>query len=127
MTSIHAYSKVMMKIISFVIINCYSAKEWIERRKRKQLVKKELNRMKPSFQLFKSNGEFWLEKWKQFKVDYNVTSATIQVFKASGKEFIFCAKQKQYKNKTTEWLSSYVKEFFWIFSKQKKEFVKPAG
>jgi hypothetical protein len=31
----YAYPKVTMKTISSVLISCYSAKEWIERRKRK--------------------------------------------------------------------------------------------
>jgi hypothetical protein len=48
----------MMKTISSVLISCYSAKEWIERRKRKQLVRRELNRLKSTLQLFKTNGEF---------------------------------------------------------------------
>jgi hypothetical protein len=46
-----------MKTISSVLISCYSTKEWIERHRRKQLVRRELNRMK-------ENGEFWSEKWK---------------------------------------------------------------
>jgi hypothetical protein len=58
----YAYPKVTMKTISSILINCYSAKEWIERRKRKQLVRRELNRMNPRLQLFKANGEFWPEK-----------------------------------------------------------------
>jgi hypothetical protein len=51
-----------MKTISSVFISCYSAKDWIERQKRKQLVRRELNRLKSTLQLFKTNGEFWLDK-----------------------------------------------------------------
>ena len=74
----YAYSKMMMKTILFVLISCYSIQEWIEHWKRKQLVKKELTKMKPRLQFFKSNGEFWSNKWQKFKEDYNVTSATMQ-------------------------------------------------
>jgi hypothetical protein len=69
-----------MKTISSVLISCYSAKEWIERRKRKQLVRREFNQMNPRLQLFKPNGEFWPEKWKLFKKNYNITSTTMSVF-----------------------------------------------
>jgi hypothetical protein len=47
-----------MKTISFVFFSCYSLKDWIEQRKKKQLVRRELNRMKPRLQLFGSNGNF---------------------------------------------------------------------
>jgi hypothetical protein len=49
----YAYPKVTMKTISSVLIRCYNTKEWIERCKKKQLVRKELNKMKPTLQLFK--------------------------------------------------------------------------
>jgi hypothetical protein len=54
----YAYPKVTMKTISFVLFSCYSVKDWIEQRKKKQLVRRELNRMKPRLQLFGSNGNF---------------------------------------------------------------------
>jgi hypothetical protein len=47
-----------MKTISFVLISCFSTKEWIERSKKKQLVKRELNKLKPRLQLFGANKEF---------------------------------------------------------------------
>ena len=45
------YPKVMIKAISFVLESCYSTKEWVERRKRKQLVKAgaEQHRPNPGF------------------------------------------------------------------------------
>jgi hypothetical protein len=43
----YAYSKVMMKMISAVLIGCYSVKDWMEQRKRKQLVRRELHNLKP--------------------------------------------------------------------------------
>ena len=38
----YVYPKVTIKMISLVLIGCYSAKDWIERRKKKQLVRREL-------------------------------------------------------------------------------------
>jgi hypothetical protein len=77
-----------MKTISSVLISCYSAKEWIERRKRKQLVRRELYKMKPRLQLFGANVEFICTSWKAFKTKYNITSATMQVLlEAPGEEF----------------------------------------
>jgi hypothetical protein len=89
----YAYPKVTMKTISSVFIGCYSAKDWIERRKRKQLVKRELHNQKPRFQLFSANGEFSRSHWWAFKQNYNVTSTTMQVLlKAPGEEFFSSAK-----------------------------------
>jgi hypothetical protein len=36
---LYAYPKVTMKTISSIVISCYSPKKWIERCKKKQLVK----------------------------------------------------------------------------------------
>jgi hypothetical protein len=77
---LYSYPKVTMKTISSMLISYYSAKEWIERRKRKQLVRRELNKLKPTLGLFKANGEFNTEKWKAFKRNYNITSATCKFF-----------------------------------------------
>jgi CRISPR/Cas system CSM-associated protein Csm2 small subunit len=74
---VYAYPKVTMKTISSVLIGCYNAKDWIERWKRKQLVRKELHNLKPRLQLFSANGEFSQMNWKTFKRNYNVTSATM--------------------------------------------------
>jgi hypothetical protein len=76
---VYAYPKVTMKTISFVLIGCYSVKDWITRRKRKQLVRKELHNLKPRLQLFNANGKFSCTNWWTFKQNYNVTSATMQV------------------------------------------------
>lgn len=55
---IYAYPKVTIKTIFLVLISCYNTKEWIEWRKRKYFVRKELNKMKPRFYLYKTKGEF---------------------------------------------------------------------
>jgi hypothetical protein len=106
------------------LISYYKEEEWIERRKRKQLVRKELDKIKPTLQLFDENGEFLSKKWKKLKKDYNVKSAMMQIFlEALGEEFS-STKQTQNKNRTIEQLSPYAKEFLRIFLKQKKPFIK---
>jgi hypothetical protein len=125
---VYAYPKVTMKTISSVLIGCYSAKDWIERWKRKQLVRRELQNLKPRLHLFNQNGEFSRSNWKAFKRSYNVTSATMQVLlEAPGEELFSGAKQTRNKNQKIEELSPYAKQFFKVFLKQKKEFQKPAG
>jgi hypothetical protein len=125
---VYAYPKVTIKTISSVLIGCYSAKDWIEQRKRKQLVRKELHNLKPRLQLFSTNGEFSRTNWKTFQRNYNVTSATMQVLlEALGVEFFSGAKQTRNKNRAIKELSPYAKQFFKVFLKQKKDFRKPAG
>ena len=117
-----------MKTISLVLVGCYSLKDWIKRWKRKQLVRRELQNLKLRLQFFNQNGKFSRSNWKAFKQSYNITSATIKVFsEASREEFISTTKQMQNKNRKIEKLSSYAKQFFKVFLKQKKEFQKPAG
>jgi hypothetical protein len=107
---VYAYPKVTMKTISSVLIGCYSAKDWIERRKRKQLVRRELQNLKPRLHLFNQNGEFSHSNWKAFKRSYNVTNATMQVLlEAPGEEFFSGAKQMRNKNRKIEELSPYAK------------------
>ena len=65
----------IMKTISSVLIRCYCIKGWIECRKRKQLVRRELNKIKPTLQLFNANGEFLSKQWKKFMKDYNIINA----------------------------------------------------
>ena len=61
------YSKVTIKSISSVLESCYSTKDWVERRKRKQLVKRELNNVDPTLGLINADGELIHAKWKAFK------------------------------------------------------------
>jgi hypothetical protein len=115
----YSYPKVTMKTISSVLIGCY----WIERQKRKQLVRRELQNLKPSLQFFKQNGKFSRSKWKAFKKNYNVSAATMQVLlEALGEDSFSGAKQTRNKNRKIEELSPYAKQFFKVFLKQKKEF-----
>ena len=110
------YPKVTAKQTSKVLEDCYSAKEWLERRKRKIIVRRKLNKLKPSLGFFNAAGAFQPQRWKKFKRDYNVTRASMRVLlEAPGEEYFAIAKQVASKNKTIDDLSSYAKAFFKAF------------
>ena len=122
------YPKVTIKAISSVLDRCYSTKEWVERRKRKHLVKRELHNIDRSLGLFNPAGELVPEKWRQFKKDYNVTRATMNVLlERPGEQYFKEAKQVRSKNKKTADISPHAHEFFKVFLEKRKEFVKPSG
>jgi hypothetical protein len=90
---VFAYSKVTIKAILSVLISCYSTKEWIEWYKRKQLMQRQLNKLKPRLNLFGANGEFNCSNWRVFKKNYNINSTTMQaLLEALGDEFFSGAK-----------------------------------
>ena len=92
--------------------DCYSAKEWLERQKRKIIVRQELNKLKPNLGFFNAAGAFQPQRWKKFKNEYNVTRTSMRVLlDAPGDEFFAAAKQVASKNKSIDELSSYAKEF----------------
>jgi len=74
------YSKVTITQVSLVLESCYTCKEWVECQKRKYLVKKEMDHLDPSLGLFNAFKEVNVEKWREFKVSRNITSATMNVF-----------------------------------------------
>ena len=122
------YPKVTIKAISSVQDRCYSTKEWVERRKRKHLVKKELHNINRDLGLFNPAGELVPEKWRQFKEDYHVTRATMNVLlERPGEVYFREAKQVRSKNKKTAEISPYAYEFFKVFLEKRKKFEKPAG
>ena len=95
------YPKVTIKLISSVLESCYNTKEWVERRKRKQLVKRELNNIDPTLDLINADGELIHEKWKAFKRAQNITSASMNVLLERPRETYFVeAKQLKSKKKT---------------------------
>ena len=57
----------------------YNTKEWMERRKRKHLVKRELNNIDPTLGLINADRELIHEKWKAFKRARNITSASMNM------------------------------------------------
>ena len=103
---VFGYSKVIVKQTSKVLEDCYSANEWLERRKRKIIVRRELNKLKPSLGFFNTAGAFQPQRWKKFKLNYNVTRASMRVLlEAPGEEYFAATKQVASKNKTIDDLS----------------------
>ena len=122
------YPKVTVKQTSRVLEDCYSAKEWLERRKRKIIVRRELNKLKPSLGFYNTAGAFQPQRWKKFKNDYNVMHASMRVLlDAPGDEFFAAAKQVASKNKSIDELSPYAKEFFKAFLRNRWNFHTPAS
>jgi len=121
-----AYPKVTMKKLNAIISNCYSAKDWLERVKRKHIVKKQIHYNMPSLGLFSSNGEYRKENWKAFKKDYSITKATLNVLLTGpGEEFFIAAKLPYNKNNSIAELSPYADEFFRVFLTNKGKFMIP--
>ena len=68
------------------------------------------------------------DRWKQFKVDYNVTRASMHILlEAPREDYFVAAKLVSNKNKPIEELLPYAKQFFKAFLSQKADFVKPVG
>ena len=108
--------------------DCYSAREWLEQRNRKALLKKELHKLNPNLGLLDKGECLQEDRWKQFKADYNVTRASMRVLlEAPREDYFIAAKVVSNKNKTIEELSPYAKQFFKFFFLQKADFVKPVG
>ena len=74
---IFGYPKIIVKQTSKVLEDCYSMKEWLERRKRKIIVRWELNKLKPNLGFFNAAGTFQPQRWEKFKRNYNVTHASM--------------------------------------------------
>uniref|UniRef100_A0A7I4AG42 Uncharacterized protein n=1 Tax=Physcomitrium patens TaxID=3218 RepID=A0A7I4AG42_PHYPA len=99
----YKYPKVITNQPKTVLDSCYSAKEWMERRKRKQLVRKKLQKINPTLGLFNAAGEFQPARWKKFKHDYNLTNATMRVLlEAPVEDFFSAAKLTRNKSKSCE-------------------------
>ena len=125
---IFGYPKVIVEQTLRVLKDCYSAKEWLEQRKRKIIVRRELNKLKLSLGFYNAARTFQLQRWKKFKRNYNVTRASMRVLlEAPGEEFFATAKQIASKNKSIEELSPYAKEFFKAFLRNRWNFHTPAS
>lgn len=71
-------SKVVIKQPHTVLVSCYTYREWIERRKRKHVVRRELQRLKPQLAVFDAQGNLNSSNRKRFKVEYHVSPAIMQ-------------------------------------------------
>ena len=122
------YPKVTIKAISSVLESCYSTKDWVERRKRKHLIKKELNNIDPTPRLINAKGELIHNKWKEFKASRCITSASMNVLlDRFGEQYFAKAKQLKSKNKTCAQISPAAAEFFKVFLRHKSGFEKPVA
>ena len=120
------YPKVTIKSISSMLESCYSTKDWVERRKRKQLVKRKLNNIDPTLGLINTDGELIHAKWKAFKRARNIMSASMNVLLERPRETYFAkAKQLKSKNKTYMQISPAAAEFFKILLNHKNGFELP--
>ena len=110
------YPKVTFKKPHAVVQDCYSAKEWLERNKRKQAVRKYLYYENRRLGFFDNEGNYKRDQWKAFKKKYNVTKATKELLLTSPREEFFSqVKQPANKNKSAQELSPYAAEFFNLF------------
>ena len=74
------------------------------------MVKKELHKLNSSLGLMDKGGCFQEDRWKQFKVDYNVTRASMRILlEAPREDYFVAAKLVSNKNKAIEELSPYAK------------------
>lgn len=72
------WPKVVIKQSNSVLESWYTCGEWIERRKRKHLVQRELQKIKPQLAFFEAQGNFNATNWKRLKVEYHVSPATMR-------------------------------------------------
>lgn len=124
------YPKVVIRQPSTVVEDCYSVKEWIERRKRKATARMQLHIIRPELGLFVNDGkEFAKGAWKKFKKDFHVSRASMRVLLdwGPGELYYVNQRQTQHRNTDCEDLSPYAKQFFTVFLAQRSEFVPAPG
>lgn len=120
------HPKVVIKQPTTLREECYTVKEWIERRKRKAVAQAELQKIKPNLQLFK-NGSLDEPAWKKFKADYWVSKESKHVLLdwAIPDSFWTNARATMHRNTPTEDLSPYAIQFFRTFLDVRSKFVQP--
>ncbi|CAA9590696.1 hypothetical protein AVDCRST_MAG81-5244 [uncultured Synechococcales cyanobacterium] len=122
------WPKVVIKQPVTVLDSCYTVGEWIERRKRKHLVRKELQKLRPQLAFFDAQNKYVPANWKRFKREYNVSSASLRLLLDQPGDWFFGeAKQMKSRNKKTEEISPYAKAFFKLFLVKRKKFIAPTG
>ncbi|KAG0574488.1 hypothetical protein KC19_VG265500, partial [Ceratodon purpureus] len=109
----YTYPKVTIKQNTSVLEDCYSVKEWAERRKRKAVAQAEFNNINPTLHLFKRDG-LDVPAWKQFKKTYIYSYWTN-------------SRATQFRNKSAKDLSPYAVEFFKTFLKVRHAFKCPSA
>ena len=124
----HPYPKVTIKAITKVLDGHYTTKDWVERRKRKQVAVRELHRLDPSLGHMNSANEIITTNWQRFKDERCITRATMDVLlERLGEYFYSESKQTRARSKTTEELDPEAFEFFKLFLEHKNSFVRPSA
>ena len=71
-----AYPKVTVHKTTLVYVSHHTGHEWVERRKRKQIVLEELVELQPDLKFIKPDGSVDGDQWRKWKLDHKVSSAT---------------------------------------------------
>jgi hypothetical protein len=122
------YPKVTIKPISSVLKSCYSSKDYVERVKRKRMVKKEIHLIAPELGLYNAYGELIVDNWKAFKRSRLITSATMNMLiQRPGESYFATGKQVRARNKTAVNISPKAAAFFKVFLQKKMTFEAPTG
>ena len=124
----YTYPKVVIKQNSNVLEDCYTVKEWVERRKRKAVAQAELNKIRPELQLIK-RGVLDVPAWKQFKRAYHVTKESKHVLLDWGipDSYWTSSRATQYRNTSSKDLSPYAVEFFRTFLEVRDQYQSPSA
>ena len=124
------HPKVVVKQPTTVVEDCYSVKEWIERRKRKATARFQLHLIRPELGLYTDgNKQFVQTAWKNFKKQFSISKASMCVFLDWGPTDLYYTNQRQTQHRNTpcEDLSPYAKQFFTVFLKRREQFTPPDG
>ncbi|KAG0594345.1 hypothetical protein M758_UG069000 [Ceratodon purpureus] len=124
----YTYPKVTIKQNTSVLEDCYSVKEWAERRKRKAVAQAEFNNINPTLHLFKRDG-LDVPARKHFKKTYYVSKESKHVLLDWGipDSYWTNSRATQFRNKSAKDLSPYAVEFFKTFLKVRHAFQCPSA
>ncbi|KAG0594904.1 hypothetical protein M758_UG120800 [Ceratodon purpureus] len=124
----YTYPKVVIKQNTNVLEDCYSVREWVERRKRKAVAQTELNNIKSTLHLFKRDG-LDVQAWKHFKKAYHVSKESKHVLLGWGipDSYWTNSRATQFCNKSAKDLSPYAVEFFKTFLKVRDASQSPSA
>ena len=124
------HPKVVVKQPTTVVEDCYSMKEWIERRKKNATARFQLHLIRPELGLYTDgNKQFVQIAWKNFKKQFSISKASMHVLLDWGPTDLYYTNQRQTQHRNTpcEDLSPYAKQFFTIFLEQREQFIPSDG
>ena len=105
--------------------SCYSSNDWVERVKRKKMVKKELHLINPELNLINARNEVIVENWRKFKRERCFSSATMELLiKRPGEAYFSTSKQVKARNKTAASINPKAATFFRVFLERKMLFTE---